>query len=223
MKFYYPDGEEIYTVKEFIDFYSKAYFYVSRNIKLENHIVDILKRDKKLDIEDYKDILLWKTGGTIEKDAIEISYRGKTINPTKVMSVCSRIDGKEDIDLKKTIEELKKIDGVGNVIAITIIYFVTKGVKYPIYDKFAHTALIKINREDEFDTLVNDKELSKEFRDGDNLDAVIADYNNYIEMVSEMEHDWKGPIRSTDRALWMYGHLFNYVKSNQSREKLKFV
>lgn len=152
MKFYYPNGKEILTVDEFISFYEKVYFYVSRNLELEKHIEDILKKDGKLNANDYKDILLWKTGGKIKEDGSEISYRGKNINIAEVVEVCNKIEDKKNLDLKKIIGELKKIDGVGNVIAITLIYFVMNDKDYPIYDRFAHLALLKIEREDGFDS-----------------------------------------------------------------------
>ena len=65
------------------------------------------------------------------------------------------------------------------MIAITLIYFVMNDKDYPIYDRFAHLALLKIEREDGFDSLITDGELSKAFRNGDNLEDVIKNYEDY--------------------------------------------
>lgn len=60
LNFYYPNGEKIYTLDEFITFYSKAY-YIGQYIEVEKIIDDILEKGIKSESDIIK-IIGWKVG-----------------------------------------------------------------------------------------------------------------------------------------------------------------
>lgn len=111
--------------------------------------------------------------------------------------------------------------GVGEVVAITLLYFINKGIDYPIYDRFAHIGLIMIDEKSDFNRLVSDIELYKCFHSGCCDKRIVEDYNNYIgALTKHFGEGWKGSNRDIDRALWTYGHLFNDNKTNNKRIRL---
>ena len=99
-------------------------------------------------------------------------------------------------------------------------------VKYPIYDKYAHIALLRLQDPKPFfseESLVTDKAHNEEFhsRTG-NMGTRWGDYcKNYVEPLKSLfifESVYRKD-RRLDRALWAYGHLFNATKTNKKRVK----
>ena len=222
MIFYYPDASESKRIDEFLEFYNKVYFYVARNINLESNIESIYEKNI-LDLNDYRNILLWKTGGRL-LDETTISYRDQFININEVYEVCKKID-KNNINenIQSILCNLKEISGVGNVIAIALLSFITNG-ELPIYDKYAHIALLKIDNgckecDGGFKKLITDKELYQKFHNSDNIKTVYNEYNKYKDLLYTYFKDYldKGLYRKVDRALWSYGHLFNDIITNKNR------
>ncbi len=224
MKYYYPNGKEIGSFAEFVDFYSKLYYYLCPDMELEKEIDKILScpESKKLDIDDVKNIFMWKTNvkkETVTGNTIKTRYGKIDLKKVREKIKCvEKIETKDEKDIEKIFEKLKG-DGIGTVYAITAIYFLKRG-EYPIYDKFAHVALKALQDEDNlFD---KDGYLLKLFPDGS-----IESFSSYIKnfkdplttMLQEAGLDYKAykSDRNIDRALWVYGHLFNKTERNKKR------
>lgn len=216
-KYYYPDGTEIENQEEFIHFYSKGYYYLNRDLKLEKRIEEVLLNGIESD-NDIVDILKWKTGATeVDYEENYVKHRWGII---ETLELSLKIKEKDFIFLepKKIVDELLKIDKIGPVYALTLLYFITKG-EFPIYDKYAHLALIVIESKEDFSKNIADKDLYNEFKT-DSLDAEkIFDLycKNYIERLKYIFGEKYKKNRDIDRALWTYGHLFNDIKSNKNR------
>lgn len=128
-------------------------------------------------------------------------------------------------------------NGLGPVYMITLLHFLNQGKgekKYPIYDKFAHTALKVIlnDKTVEFGASFEDAEITKDFPSKSKKE--YADYSEHLKSIQKyagkiMNGKYQSYIndidlfisktgldyykdRSTDRALWVYGHFFNVVK-----------
>ena len=97
-----------------------------------------------------------------------------------------------------------KVDYIGPVYVITLIFFISKG-KYPIYDRFANTALKSIKeggipkKGDAGNSCEINKKRYKEYMD--NMEEI------YKELYQNEEVDYM-KNRELDRALWVYGHGF---------------
>lgn len=115
--------------------------------------------------------------------------------------------------------------GIGSVYLITLLYFLTQGKRYPIYDQFAHAALEVIFAEREItlgseinkNTISTDK-TSKNF--GKNvINGKNSVYVKYMDLIKKFENEFdinyyannESTNRKADRALWAYGHMFNLV------------
>ena len=87
----------------------------------------------------------------------------------------------------------------GSVYILNLLYFITKG-QLPIYDKFAHKALIALS------TGVSPGEVTvKPAPAKDSKKSVIKMYTEYIHLLESL-FGQKDISRSLDRALWVYGH-----------------
>lgn len=217
-KFYYPDGSEIMNPEEFIHFYSGVYSYQNRDLRLEQTIEEILKKDD-LVAENIVDILRWKIG------AIGFSYQDNIVTnqwySIDTGKLIEEIKGTKKISepVCNTIGALMKHERIGPVYAITLLYFLSKG-DYPIYDRFAHIAIKAICEEKTFESLVTDKELRKEFNpDIRNAEKVFECYKmHYMDrLYNVFDRRAYKESRNIDRALWAYGHLFSETQSNQQR------
>lgn len=120
------------------------------------------------------------------------------------------------------IEDLTKagIKGFGFVYAVTLLYFFSGG-KYPIYDRYAHIALMKIvesNDSADFSgiaSVITDNEVEDDLKAKGYKDS-------YVTYLENIFGDKYKSCRDIDRALWAYGHLFNNTKTNRDRmERLK--
>lgn len=215
--FFYPDGT-LAEQEDFVDFYSKTYYYLNRDRQLENKILDILHSDK-LSEEDIITILRWKIGEITDDDGQKVVGTPYTKIDTK--EICRRLTGtKNEVERNVTLDEIRNfrnLDGkrFGDVYAITMKFFLTNG-KLPIYDRFAHIALKVIYEHSPFESVVTDSQLDREFRKGS--DNIEKDYNdNYVSRLESIFGTRYVTDRRIDQALWVYGHLFNDTKTNKKK------
>ena len=204
---YYPDGTPIQSEDEFVDFYSKVYYWENRDIQLEEEIKVILAKDK-LESKDVITILRWKVGASNYDECecfVENQYR--TIQAKDLCEKLSRKCKKELLnDSAKTFfETVQKTDGIGPTYAATLLFFISSG-EYPIYDKYADIALEALG-EGKWEYLSGDKEIKN-----------FGEYQAYIEKLEKRFGDRYKTDRNVDCALWAYGHLFNKgAKKNNKR------
>lgn len=231
---YMPSGAEITSPEKFIEFYSEAYFYdpAARDLSLESRIEEILKSDT-WSRRDVIDILRWKVGATswdYEEEMVYHRWGAIDVHDLNdrifgdTIETAPKSPGQEELE-KKFFEKCLGASGIGPVYAITLLYFQSQG-KYPIYDKYAHIALLRLQDPKPFfseESLVTDKAHNEEFhsRTG-NMGTRWEDYcKNYVEPLKSLfifESVYRKD-RRLDRALWAYGHLFNATKTNKKRVK----
>ena len=105
-----------------------------------------------------------------------------------------------------------RIRRMGTVYMITLLYFLSGGI-YPIYDRFAMLALSAIYNEIKPESgkkVSIDVEFSElPTKDSNRFSEVMScEMAKYIKMLDDIFGDsWK-KNRDIDRALWVYGHLF---------------
>lgn len=238
-QFYYPDGKLIKVPNQekiFVEFYNQCY-YLEVSPSAEKEIECILKKSDPMTSGEIIKILEWKTEEKYieEKDIIQTRYR--KISVAEVAEKIGTIRGPLTIDEAKNIlKNLCEIDGIGMVYAITLLYFITNG-QYPIYDKFAHIALLAIlsentDSEKEYGGIVPIKDsiyqkkinmgkTKKKFLD---IDGIFEQYlKEYVYPINNIfgcnygEFIEANSNRDIDRALWSYGHLFNENEENKKR------
>lgn len=225
------------TFKEFLNKYPNAYFTPqgsSDNTKIVGICYTQGNKDKETDVLEADiftrsglgKILAWKLG-KIKKDGSYASgwTNCETENPIMYEKYTLDIDSllqklkenKEELDKfvkqNKYIEFVNhildyKIKGIGPVYAITILFFYSKG-KYPIYDRFARHALKSIKDKE----IPKRKKIKKTF-------VFEIDYPKYIEAIAKYQKCYQGidntneinylKYRDLDRALWIYGHGFDF-------------
>lgn len=226
-QFFYPNGTKI-GEDEFVRFYSQVYYYLNRNLSLEHRIDCILESDA-LTRRNLIDILRWKVGATAFDYTSEVvANQWGSINVGKIMDQfgfdCAETQFPKEKLWKGSPQEtlcfLREADDIGPVYAITLLYFLSKG-DYPIYDKFAHIAIKVICEGKDFGQLVSKKELNEEIHLNSAKTANIFDeyQKKYVERIKSVFQDRYKANRDIDRALWVYGHLFNDTKSNANRLK----
>lgn len=215
--------------ERFVEFYSKAYYYLNRDLPLEEKIQKILEKNS-LEPKDFVDILRWKVGATsCDYEKQTVTNRWRTIEVGDVVKSFQGDKGKES-DPVEILKTLLKKNGIGSVYAITFLYFLSKG-KWPIYDKYAHMALKKIEGTKtgaDFNSLFSDSEIGKELHaDSASAKKIFEEYQAcYVRRLNEIFGDEKQRFgrdcitdRSIDQALWVYGHLFNKIAKNKKRSK----
>ena len=222
--FFNPKGEKI-SREEFIRFYNQCYYlYVSPS--QEQTIETILTGTNPLTEEEVGEILAWKTGGNYDPESKFVQYRyGQIFVPDVTEVLHSKERGAlSENDAKELLTALCKIPKVGIVYAITLLYFFTNG-QNPIYDKFAHIALMSITVKQEYGCVISDKELKKEIyldktknKERD-VEAIFAAYQDkyYVRLKEVFGYENYKASRDIDRALWVYGHLFSDNKRNYRR------
>lgn len=220
-KFYYPDGSKICDKEGFIDFYSKVYYIQNLNKKREDAIESIL-RSPVLKPDDIVAILKWKVGDKNVDDPEVIRGQFTTIVPTEISNDLSG-NKKETLSKYesnvKLLEKLMSYEKIGPVYAITLLFFLTCG-EYPIYDQYAHYALLAICEEKyDFTSTIEKKVKDLEFHaDSAKPEQVYSEYQmNYIARLKKVFGEDYKVDRRIDQALWAYGHLFNDNKTNQSK------
>ena len=106
-------------------------------------------------------------------------------------------------ELKEILKELKRVEGIGTVYAITILHFVDRK-KWPIYDRFADIALKAIEDDCSPWSEINELQLVS---DSSSLNTQVTLYEKYKKRLNDVfgkEYDY----RKVDQALWVYGHMF---------------
>jgi hypothetical protein len=187
---------------------------------VEGKIEEILERGlvKEGLREDLTLIVAWKIGaidhnssvllgGVIYKNEfnLKLKFSGQygVIYANDIINYC--LDNFDKLielcnDPQQLYDDLYKNRGQGNGIGatycISLLYFFTQG-KWPIYDKFAHTAINAIINDVHPSEVVNYRAIND-----------FPDYcNNYVEKIKDIFGEQKIP-RKIDRALWVYGHFF---------------
>lgn len=247
-KFFDPHGNLMANEKEFIEFYHKAYYRsqdkpvipgLRRTDKDEEAKINFVLENGVKSKEDIIEILCWKTGGKQTDDySVKNANYTITIDNQFVESVINSSVATDD-DAVEALKTIMETENIGFTYAITLLYFMSKG-RYPIYDKFAHIALLVIDSGSSFDCIIKDSELQGKGRGKNrkveipsNIDKNAADKNekiqlafdkykeNYIGRMNRIFHMNYGKEmisdRTLDRVLWVYGHLFNDKQTNRDR------
>lgn len=226
-KFYYPNGEEVNSRDDFIDYYSRSYYF-DTNKNTEDDVLRILKEGIR-EAEDVFEILAWKLGKTKRfyseneekyykgwnKDKLEGETYGIKIDCNDIYDHIQEWKEKKDKSLECFLnsfkmEKEKKIKGLGNVYLVTLWYFAKKGEDAYIYDKYAYKALKAIEK-----TMIEEKfEVGSGLSVSDissmSIDKACEQYKEYADLVNKIFGEIKDKIgyRKIDQALWKYGHLF---------------
>ncbi|PHU34403.1 hypothetical protein [Pseudobutyrivibrio ruminis] len=203
MYLYYPDGSKIEDVKEFIKFYSKAYYlFVTK--KQEDVIERLLQKEEDFNDVDILEFMNWKFGREpltdAQKKEMVIVHRGTGINKKfldKVLAIQDR--GKiYDDNINDEYRELVDADGIGSIYALAVIYILTRE-EYPIYDRFVRNAK---------EAIINNKKPGEKIHLSELSVAKVPkqywEYKTFFEGFKEFENN----NRVIDRALWTYGRLF---------------
>ena len=214
-RYYYPDGSIIEAESEeerrqlFIDFYNRFYYYINRDIDREKTIETILNdraKGKEIDKETLEKILRWKVNPryyTLSEDGT----KKNVLSVDEILEVTKKINVNITEDkISEAICNLMNCSGIGAVYAISILYFCTGG-RYPIYDKYAHIALMVINEGRDFNSLVCENERERQFHfSTSKIEVISTDYKFYTGLLKEwldgMKYD-----RKIDQALWTYSTL----------------
>lgn len=213
-KYYLPGGKEI-DQEQFIEFYSKVYFFLNRNHKLEDEIEALISKDSLTEHE-LMEILKWKLGAPQYVDytlktryhTIEACALVKKLSGPKPVNVCAD-------DFLREIAG-GQFKGIGPVYAITLLFFLSKGC-YPIYDKYAHIALKVILDHMDYTGIVTDSDISREFHNSSHSKRYPHDYKAYIDKMKAVFGEKYIKDRRIDQALWTYGHLFNDTRTNHQK------
>lgn len=230
MKFFYPDGRKIegdqdVAVEKFRSFYSGVYHYENWDAVIPERLIQGILSSDALAEDDVVSILKWKTGINAYDEKAETL---KARHPIDIRDVCKKLpfDGL-DLDSKGTarkrvlsyadakalIENLMNVCGIGATYALTLLYFMSKGA-YPIYDQFAHRALIAVREDREIGAVVSDADLRADVA----LDKAVSSwFDNYVccfkGAIDEMfGYENYVLCRSYDQALWAYGHMFRKAR-----------
>ena len=168
------------------------------------------------------------------KKEFKINAFWENIKHENFLTECANQINPDEKSLYNLIENLIKnsCDGIGPVYIITLIYFFTKG-SYPIYDQFAKKAIYSIRNNIKPGNCVKYKtlpapELSKDLFGKKYIDEkaqkiirqiadIIINFKNNIDDIFEYENYQRN--RNIDRALWVYGHLFNDASDGKSKNK----
>ncbi len=203
---------------------------------IENEIDELLKSGIK-DENDIIHIVAWKTGKIKHSDSEKtkkfifhsdwsIDEKNKVYNIKRygeefdisnlakfIVSNVDRLYKQSKSEPQEVINKLKNNspDGIGTVYLITLLYFISRG-EYPIYDRFAKIAIDAILFDKKPYDYVKYSELPN--KNDKKFSQVINNYKKeYVDKLKEVFGDNYKSNRDIDRALWVYGHLFNSNKS----------
>lgn len=200
---YLPDGRVTSNVEEFISIYSEKYFsdYPKNNENKENEIIRIVNKAGDIGPDDVIKLMRWKTGNYKTEEAIVGCY-GKRISldiGSMVVKAIGSGMGQDAMDIYQALLKLNMY-GLGTVYLLTLVWAIS-GMKYPIYDKYAHIAISSI--------CIGEKPNINGYKappDKTKIDEISYMYGNYQNQLSEFfGDDWK-VRREIDQALWVYGH-----------------
>lgn len=236
MTLYDTDYKTVLTADDFVAKYDMIYSYLNADSEnLEQKMITYLNTSFPTDKDEIRDavrnILLWKTGGLLSYDKKTVKYRNSHIDIDQVVSAVEGLNYYDDKSgfLPELFKRLNKIKGIGPVITITLAYFMSNG-ELPIYDRFAHIALLAINEID-----LKDKVTADFFYTNDYINSVsitsdlsiqenLHRYSLYRDRIRRLNQQMGisngvDKDRSIDQALWTYGHLFNETKIREARRK----
>ena len=252
-KFFVPDGN-LMKREEFIEFYNNAYYQPEDNAKDndksvvhglrrterdEEGEIEILLKEGIKDKQDIIKILCWKTGGKQTDDCTVTTSYNRFINISEFAEFAINSSVATEDDAVEALKTIMRTENIGFTYAVTLLHFISQG-RYPIYDKFAHIALLVIDSGSSFDCIIKDSELQGKGRGKNrkveipsNIDKNAADKNEKIKLAFEKYKEnyimrinrifnmnyGKGinSDRTVGRALWVYGHLFNDKQTNRDR------
>ena len=199
-KYYYPNGDLIKDLENFVDFYSKMYFYW-QDLAQEVRIMEILSSGLEMEndkpkLDQIKEIMEWKTGRKADKDNCIITRSGKINLGSIVNRFPQEITPKAFLNID--------VAGVGPVYGITLLFFASNGA-YPIYDRFAN---ISLNAIFEGKKPHSDKWYPKDLS-AKVYEKYIADLKDLVKGTEILYTGKDEDSRKLDRALWVYGHMFH--------------
>ncbi len=217
MGFFDPTGTPI-DKEEFIEFYSKCY-YLNNSKVAEDEIMDLYNKGIKQPM-DVMSILEWKLGRINSKRSqnehktvfrhektaklFKTKTRSGEINAEKLSCyIAKHYDRLKQEDPASVFCELagQNVVNLGSVYILTLVSFITK--KCPIYDRFAHQAIVGIQNCLEPGKVVKITGLS-----GKSEKNTYQKYEeNYLAKLKEQFPN-NYLDRNVDQALWVYGHLF---------------
>ena len=218
VQFFYPDGEKINSDEDFIQFYSRCYYLYNSSVA-EKEIEELLQGNINK-ASDVMRILEWKLGRIDHKcsqcEGKTVYRHPDTMKNFKTKTRSGEINAKDlskyisnkidDLKEKKPAEifsELveQNVTNLGTVYLITLVYFISN--KCPIYDRFAHQAIVAIKNGSKPGEVVKISSLPSK-----RANNVFEKYSKeYVEPLKEVFKD-NYMNRDVDRALWVYGHLF---------------
>ena len=208
---------------------------IRRSSKWVEEEIERLLKDGIKNENDIIHILAWKVGKIkhAESDQAESFVYSSDWNNCENFS--AKLYGKElvESDFKKFIEYIqshiidledkvnkrdlqsvmntlkeKSCAGIGTVYMITLLYFISRGT-WPIYDKYAQVAVTAILKGRKPGDPIDYSELPNK---NDSKFYTLMDetgaYKKYVENLKGIFGSEYNK-RDVDRALWVYGHLFN--------------
>lgn len=198
--------------------------------EIEHLLEDGIKNEK-----DIIHILAWKVGKIkhAESDQAESFVYSSDWNNCEKFS--AKLYGKElvESDFKKFIEYIqshiidledkankrdiqsvmntlkeKSCAGIGTVYMITLLYFISRGT-WPIYDKYAQVAVTAILKGSKPEDPIEYSEMPN--KNDTKFDIIMDENGAYKKYVKDLKDIFGNEYnnRDVDRALWVYGHLFN--------------
>jgi len=222
--------------QEFVKEYEPLYFITSYNklirnkssLFVEKEIENILAYGLKP--ADLPLILAWKIGTIDHKASInKVVYRDNCNATLEFKTQYNIIKAKPMVDyIKKNFSYLKtlakrnpyelfinlcenKVDYFGTTYIITVLYFLSSGV-LPIYDKYAHIALLAIKNNIRINQTVYGYKPIESATDMTSRERAWRTYIDYCKLLLEVVGEEKYKDRSVDRSLWVYGHVFKTAK-----------
>lgn len=251
MRLYSPSlRNEIKSPKEFLDIYGAIYDYLNRNQELEDKVDALLEKDmRQLGADEFAqsiaEIIYWKVGGTHPEDLSrpdiggwKIRYQYGEIDVDEVVEQAKKViespeASKSDTLLNKSLESFMSIPHMGPVYSITLVHFLSQG-RLPIYDKFAHIAMLSIcgeglNGNSVTDCFYTDKYMNRfspaSCSSYKNIKKRYESYTSLAKKVYELLDEDGGfdghYSRRIDKALWVYGHLFSESKATSNKIKIE--
>lgn len=225
--FFDPKGNPM-KKNQFIQFYSQCY-YLKNSAVVEEDIEKLQKEGIKAP-SDVMKILEWKIGGIDNKQSqasgnvcyshpqevgrYQTKTRSGIIDAEQICEYIakhySELTTKEPCEIFQILRDFQT-ENLGTVYLLTLVYFISKG-EMPIYDRFAQQAL------DAICAKKKPGEYVKQKTPPDKMSKTAFQWyeKNYRTPLKNLfPQDYKN--RDLDRALWVYGHLFNDNKKNHDR------
>ena len=248
MSLYSPslcDGIE--SPEEFLAIYGAIYDYLNRNQALESKIDALLQMgmpqaDTDEFTESRAEIIYWKVGGTHPVDLSrpsegdwKIRYQYGEIDVNEVADKARKIVStpEDDALLRNSLLGFASVRHMGPVYSITIAHFLSQG-RLPIYDKFAHIAMLSICGQGLAGRKASDCYYSDRYinryspASSSAIDTIVNRYSAYVSLAQRVYGLLeKGGVtddrfsRRVDKALWAYGHLFSESKATSGKLRIE--